>query len=99
VFAGLRQLAAVRATLPHLHAAVTRDVLEPSDPGVLAVVHRHPEGELLQLYNVTDSWRPWPGERLGSATLRDALTDEVVAPGPDGAVWLAPYQARWLTTP
>jgi amylosucrase len=45
-------------------------VLEPADPGVLAVLRRHPEGDLLELYNVTESWRPWPADRLGRAGRR-----------------------------
>ena len=54
---------------------------------------------MLALYNVTGSWRPWPGWRLAELGLdpaADALTRDVVMPGDDGNLWLAPYQAFWL---
>jgi amylosucrase len=99
VFQGLRAMIAARAALPHLHASVPAEVLEPSDPGVLAVLRRHPLGAMLGLYNVTDTWRPWPGARLaelGLFPLIDALTGELPTMGDDGNLWLAPYAARWL---
>ncbi len=99
VFAGLRGLAATRAALPHLHAGVASDVLELSDPGVLPVLRRHPVGPLLELFNVTAGWRPWPIERVHAAGIAepwDALTSRPVQAGDDGSVWLAPYAALWL---
>ena len=99
VFAGLAHLAAVRSTLPHLHASVPPEVLPESDPGVLPVLRRHPVGPLLGLYNVTGDWRPWPTWRAGDHGLDgacDALTATVVRPGDDGNLWLPPYAAWWL---
>ncbi|MEJ5889310.1 amylosucrase [Pseudokineococcus marinus] len=99
VFAGVRHLARTRASLPHLHAATPAQVLDPSDPGVLVVLRRHPEGDLLLLANVTGSWRPFPGERLDAAGLGgapDALTGRVPERGGDGALWLSPYDVVWL---
>ncbi len=61
VFAGVRHLVEVRAATRHLNAAVQAEVLDASDPGVLAVLRRHPLGPFLALYNVTEEWRPWPG--------------------------------------
>lgn len=102
VFAGVRHLLGVRAATPHLHASVAAEVLDPSDPGVLAVLRRHPQGPFLALYNVTDDWRPFPGSRLAEVGLgraHDALADEDVAAGPDGNLWLAPLASRWLVAP
>ena len=102
VLAGFRHLTRVRASLPHLHASVASQVLELSDPGVLAVLRRHPEGDLLCLYNVTAGWRSWPGDRLeglGLASAEDALTGQPVHRGDDGDVWLAPWQGVWLVAP
>ncbi len=98
LFAGVQRLVHARRGLPHLHASVAPIVLDPSDPGVLPVLHRHPEGDLLQLYNVTDSWRPWPTTRLGVAPMRDALTGSPPVAAADGNVWLAPYGALWLVS-
>ncbi|MEJ5915349.1 amylosucrase [Pseudokineococcus sp. 1T1Z-3] len=99
VFAGVRHLARTRASLPHLHAAVAAQVLDPGDPGVLAVLRRHPEGPLLVLANVTEGWRPFPAERLaahGVAGALDALSGRVPPLGGDGQLWLSPYEVVWL---
>ena len=99
VFQGLRTLIAARAALPHLHASVPAEVLAPTDPGVLAVLRAHPVGSLLCLYNVTETWRPFPGARLaelGLSVTTDALTGERPPLGDDGNLWLAPYAVRWL---
>jgi amylosucrase len=100
LFTGVRHLADARARLPLLHASTQSEVLDPADPGVLPVLRSHPEGELLELFNVTEHWRPFPAYRLaerGLAPAWDALTGAQIAAQPDGNVWLAPYQALWLT--
>ncbi len=97
VFAGLRCLAAARASLPQLHAGVPREVLELADPGVLPVLRRHPVGPMLGLYNVTATWRPWSAATLSAfGVTRDVLAG--AAPEVDGGgwVWLPPYAALWL---
>jgi amylosucrase len=102
VFEGLQHLVRVRSSLPHLHASVAAEALVASDPGVLAVLRRHPEGQFLGLYNVTASWRSWPGDRLRGMGLLgavDALTSEVIGLGDDGNLWLPPYGATWLVEP
>ena len=74
-------------------------VLELSDPGVLPVLRQHPVGPLLELFNVTPDWRPWPVERVRAAGIAepwDALTGRPVSAGDDGALWLSPYAALWL---
>jgi amylosucrase len=99
VFAGLTRLSRARAGLPHLDASVCSEIAPLADPGVLPVLRRHPLGAMLGLYNVTDSWRPWPFGRLielGLSDAWDAITATVVAPGEDGNVWLAPYRAMWI---
>ncbi|WP_345713989.1 alpha-amylase family protein, partial [Kineococcus glutinatus] len=77
-FEGLARTARVRAGLAHLHASVAPEVLDPADPGVLAVLRRHPLGPFLGLYNVTAGWRSFPGARLaelGLAAAADVLED------------------------
>ena len=99
VFAGLRHLVRTRSALPHLQASVAAEVPLLSDPGVLPVLRRHPLGPLLELFNVTADWRPFPGWRLaeyGLTGARDALSGEHIYPGSDGNVWLHPYGVLWL---
>jgi len=99
VFAGIRHLMTTRASLPHLEASVAAEVPLLSDPGVLPVLRRHPLGPLLELFNVTPDWRPFPGWRLAEYDLvgaRDALSGDYVFPGTDGNVWLHPYGVLWL---
>ena len=55
--------------------------LDPTDPGVLVVLRRHPVGPLLGLYNVTDTERPFPAWRLAAVGLEPALTiDALIGP-------------------
>ena len=71
-----------------------------SDPGILPVLRRHPLGPLLELFNVTEAWRPFPGWRLAELGLTggvDALTGDRIYPGGDGNIWLHPYGVLWIT--
>ena len=98
VSTGLQTLVRARRALPHLHASIAARVLEPADPGVLVVVRSHPEGDLVELFNVTDTWRPVPPRHAGLDLdgVHDVLADGPVHAGADGQIWLAPYQAMWL---
>ncbi|WP_141778224.1 alpha-amylase family protein [Phycicoccus sp. SLBN-51] len=99
VFQGLAHLARVRAGLPQLHAAADSTVLLDTDDGVLATVRRHPSGPLVGVYNVTDSWRPFPFARFAEAGITNpvnALGAHAVDGGDDGQVLLGPYAAWWV---
>ncbi|MGN6608450.1 MAG: alpha-amylase family protein [Jatrophihabitans sp.] len=99
LWSGLRHLVATRRSLAPLHAATPAQVLSPDDPGVLPVLRVHPEGELLELFNVTEHWRPWSAHRVHAVGIHhpvDALTGAAVTPDEQGRLWLAPYQAMWL---
>ncbi len=98
VFQGLRTLVRARAGLPHLHASVAARVVDAVDPGVLTVVRSHPLGDLVELFNVTESWRSFPPGHAGLdvAGWHDVLADGPVHPGADGRIWLPPYGAMWL---
>jgi amylosucrase len=99
VFAGIRHLARVRASMPALHAAVEAEPVDVGNGAVLALRRRHPAGTLLGLYNVGDAWQrvsasdvarlgvPRPWEHLSSFAPRLE----------DGELAMAPYAAWWLT--
>ncbi|NUQ32665.1 MAG: alpha-amylase [Dermatophilaceae bacterium] len=99
VFQGLRHLAAVRRTLPQLHAsAQTRVVLETSD-GVLAVVRTHPSGSMVCVYNVTRYWQTVPVRLFADAGIvhaHDALGGHPVIGDAAGQASLSPYAAWWV---
>ncbi len=61
---GLRRAAAPRAGArrapPPARLRRRARCLDLADPGVLPVLRRHPVGPLLELYNVTAHWRPFP---------------------------------------
>jgi amylosucrase len=101
IAAGLRQLVAVRRTLPHLHAATPTEVWDPRDPGVLLVVRRHFHGPLLGAYNLTDTERVVTGDVLDWLDLDPStLHDHLAGAAPTlrgGEVVLPPYAAAWIT--
>ena len=100
--ADLRHLLATRARLPHLHGSVETVVGPVDDPGVLVLERHHPLGLMVQVANVTDGWRPWPGHRaraMGVAEARDELTGDPLPWGGDDQVWLAPFAVLWLLAP
>lgn len=102
MFLSLAHLAKVRRSLPHLDASTPIEVGAVDDPGVLVTVRHHPIGTMVGLYNVTPTWRTWPGWRLGQYGLDgavDALTGEAVRAGADGNLSLPPYTVWWLVKP
>ncbi|MEI2825504.1 MAG: alpha-amylase family protein [Dermatophilaceae bacterium] len=99
VFSGLAHLARTRATLPHLHASVASDVVDPWDRGVLALARRHPLGTLLAVYNVTATWRHVPGWVMrahGLESCVEALSGREVGIGADDTVALPPFAVAWF---
>ncbi len=99
IFAGVRHLAGVRASLACLHAAVESEPVDVGTPAVLGLRRRHPAGAMLQLYNLSASWQPVPGHHLPALGL-DRPWEHLssFAPTQSGTGYLlAPYAAWWLT--
>lgn len=102
VFGGLQRLVQARRGLPQLHAARGTEVLDPPDPGVLALLRRHPEGPMLGLHNVTGRTVHVTGWLLGLHGLHglhdcvDRVSGERVVVDDEGSVELAAYGTRWL---
>ncbi len=102
VFQDLQALIQARSGLPHLHSGLPSWVGDVDDPGVLIVTRRHPVGPFVGVFNVTPTWRPWPGWRAPQYGLHDpvdVLSGDRVHPGDDGNYWLPPYGAWWLINP
>ena len=97
IFSGLHRMTDVRRTLPHLHAATQSEVLPAVDAGIFAVLRVHPEGELLELFNVTEHDRTVPAAVLRSRNFTepyDALGDSPIEV--DSSLRLPPYGAMWI---
>ena len=100
VFRAIRTLVTARVGLDQLHASIPAAIGTVVDPGVLPVIRRHPVGVLLGLYNVTDTYRPYPIAeltQLGLAAGIVRISGDAVTGGGDGQLWLPPYSARWIT--
>ncbi|HLN75568.1 MAG TPA: amylosucrase [Nocardioidaceae bacterium] len=97
---GIRALVQARATLPHLHASVSAEVLDPRDPSVFLVARRHPLGTMLGAYNMKAEPRHVPLEVLHGLGLDPSkVVDHLTGSAPDirdEAVQLPPYAAVWL---
>ncbi|GAA6526872.1 alpha-amylase family protein [Intrasporangium sp. DVR] len=99
VFQGIAHLARTRASLPQLHASAVTHVVPDSDDGVLVVERRHPSGNMVCVYNVTDTWRPVSMHTFGRAGISEpvnALSGHAVIGGADGNAMLSPYAAWWV---
>jgi amylosucrase len=101
MWAGMRRLVQVRRGLEMLHASVPTRAYPTSHPAVVCFVRRHPAGDMVQVYNVSDSTVALPAGDIGGHggdLTHDRLSDRIVAPFGDQHV-LRPYAAWWLTQP
>jgi amylosucrase len=96
---GMTRLVEVRRTLEMLHSAVPTRVYPTSHPAIVCFVRRHPAGDMVQVYNVSDSTvalPEWDIAGHGSHLVHDRLSDRIVTPFAGQHV-LRPYAAWWLT--
>jgi amylosucrase len=98
LFAGVQQIVKARKRTPHLHAGIRSEILETGHPHIFAYVRRHPLGNLLCLYNFTESEQFFRGHWLRDHfidspfdTLSETFIDVL-----DGHIRLQPYQSLWL---
>ncbi len=102
VNADLRALIAARCGLPHLHASIPAEVLDPRDPAVLLLARLHPLGAMLGAYNVSDRPAQLPHDVLRDLGLAPGhVVDRITGKAPeshDDAVQLPPYGVLWLTS-
>jgi amylosucrase len=99
IFAGLRHLARIRATLPALHAAVESHAVDVGSPAVLGLIRHHPAATILQVYNVSRSWQSIPNHAIHDnglhGDLREHLADRRLDLAGDRLA-LPPYAAWWI---
>jgi amylosucrase len=91
----IQRLIDVRRSLPALHASVATKVRAGRGAGVAIFDRRHPAGDLVQVYNLSDSKR-WVGsDELGlSGSVTELLGGQSMELGE--GLSLAPYSSHWL---
>ena len=93
VFTRMSALISARKSLASLHAATAPVVFATDNPSVVAFRRRHPAGDLVELYNVSNQHQvvpthsAWP---LNGRTAHEALTDVLVDLSSE-TITLAPY--------
>lgn len=98
IFDGVTHVFAARKRTPHLHAAYPATILDMANPHVFGHARSHPLGELVAVYNFTESHQEVSTDVLqarGIAQPYDQLGQEFVELA-DGALRLTPYQRYWL---
>jgi amylosucrase len=97
IFADVCALIDARRGAPQLHAANPLEIVETGDPGLFALVRRHPAGDLTAIYNFAETERVCDasiGPRAPSGIVVDLLdgsrrpSDEPFAIPPLGVRWL-----------
>ena len=97
IYNRLKHVIEVRKSLPSLHASVATKVRKGTGQGVVIFDRVHPAGDIVQVYNLSDSPRWLTATELGSLTgnVTDHLTGHSFSIG--AGVPLAPYEMRWFT--
>jgi amylosucrase len=98
IFGGLERIVEARQRTPHLHAAYPSTVLDMGNPHVFGHARSHPLGDLVAIYNFTESQQEISLDVLHSSGIArpyDQLGQAFVELV-DGALRLTPYQRYWL---
>ena len=99
VFARMSALIAARKSLASLHAATPPVVFATENPAVVAFRRRHPAGDLIELYNVSDQPQTLPSH--SAWPLNGSMAIEVITSTPvdltTPTLTMAPYAVWWLT--
>jgi amylosucrase len=103
LYAGIRHLVAVRATMPALHGAAATQPLWSNNQHVFALVRHHPRGSLLLLANFHETVQQVSMEVVeraglqGSDSMRNVLdTRDAQITVFEGHIYLEPYECMWL---
>lgn len=90
----IRALISARKSLASLHASVTSEVFTTNNPAVLVFARRHASGNLVQIYNLSESPQKVSMHGIASGKLRDAITGEFLHIYEEMVI--PPYAAWWL---
>lgn len=99
VLAGSRHIMARRKATPHLHGGYPTRIRDCGNTAVFAFARITPTGNMLCLFNFTETWQQVGGQWLrdqGVTQFHDAISDSKV-PMVDDAFVLSPYGRVWLT--
>jgi len=93
----MERLIGTRKRLDALHASVSTQVRSGRGLGVAIFDRKHPAGNLIQLYNLSDGNRYVNTDELGGlhGEVIDQLTGQHI--WLNEGIALAPYEVRWLT--
>jgi amylosucrase len=97
IYNRIKHVIDVRKSLPSLHASVATTVRPGSGKGVVIFDRKHPAGDLIEVYNLSESSRWFGANELGGITgmVTDHLTGHTFDIGT--GVPLAPYEVRWFS--
>ncbi|MEM8849868.1 MAG: amylosucrase [Pseudomonadota bacterium] len=99
VLAGTRSILARRKATHHLHGGHPTRILNPGNAAIFAFARMTPTGNLICLFNFSETWQGVPGHWLreqGVERFHDALSDHPVDLA-DDTFALPPHGRVWLT--
>ncbi len=96
IYQGISLIAKARKQSPSLHASVTTKVRAGRGSGIAIFERNHPDGQMIQVYNLSEDSRWVSKDELGdlSGTLENRLTGETIELR-EGII-LSPYASLWL---
>ena len=99
VFTRMLALIHARKHLPALHAGTPCIVVATSNPAVVVFHHTHVDGDLIELYNVSDVAQTLPTSSTGPLAghhVTEVLSNSVISLATP-TITLEPYSVWWLT--
>lgn len=99
IFPRILELIQARKRLPALHASITCNVVVMPNPAVIAFIRRHPEGNLIEFYNVSGTAQTMPTSSISSLTGPNAtvVLNSAALSLASPTITFEPYAVWWLT--
>lgn len=90
----MRTLISARKSSPSLHASVSTQLLTTNNPSVIIFKRNHASGNLIQLYNLSESSQKVSMHGIAGGNLREAISGERIHVYEE--ILIPPYAAWWL---